>query len=70
VWNVWWVSASTGRESQVTKETRPNTFVRYPTWSPDGARVVFERGELRGNVWIAQVPTEMSMSGWHGGRVR
>ena len=65
LWNVWWVSASTGREAQVTKETRPNTFVRYPTWSPQGDRVVYERGELRGNIWIADVPTEMSTRGWH-----
>jgi Tol biopolymer transport system component len=68
IWNVWWVSASTGHEVQVTRYTRPNTFVRYPSWSPQGDRIVFERGELRGNIWIADVPTEMSTRGGHARR--
>ena len=26
-------------------------YMRYPEWSPRGDLVVFERGELRGNIW-------------------
>jgi Tol biopolymer transport system component/DNA-binding winged helix-turn-helix (wHTH) protein len=70
VWNVWWVSRSSSRQAQVTSYTRPNTFVRYPSWSPRGDRIVFERGELKGNIWIADIPTEMSTRGWRGHRGR
>ena len=57
VWNVWWVSRETGKETQVTRYTGVNTFVRYPSSSPRGDRVVFELGEVRGNVWLTAVPT-------------
>jgi hypothetical protein len=30
--------------------------VRYPAWSPAGNLVVYERGELRGNVWMLRLP--------------
>jgi hypothetical protein len=26
--------------------------VRYPDWSPANDALVFERGELRGNIWV------------------
>jgi hypothetical protein len=29
-----------------------NAYVRYPEWSPRGDLVVYERGELRGNIWL------------------
>ena len=33
----------------------PHVYVRYPEWSPRGNVVVFERGELRGNIWTLAV---------------
>jgi len=30
-------------------------YVRYPEWSPRGNVVVFERGELRGNIWTLAI---------------
>jgi hypothetical protein len=33
-----------------------NVYVRYPDWSPRGDLVVFERGEMRGNIWRLTLP--------------
>jgi hypothetical protein len=33
----------------------PHVYVRYPDWSPRGDAVVFERGELRGNIWTIAI---------------
>lgn len=52
VWNVWWVSRSTKREQQITNYTAPNSYVRYPAWSPRGNQIVFEFAETVGNVWL------------------
>jgi Tol biopolymer transport system component/DNA-binding winged helix-turn-helix (wHTH) protein len=56
VWNVWWVSRSTGREKQVTRYAGVDGFVRYPTWSPRGDRIVYELAEVRGNIWMSALP--------------
>jgi Tol biopolymer transport system component len=63
VWNVAWVSRSTGREVQVTRHTAAAGFVRYPTWSPRGDRIVYEQGDVRGNVWTAP----LAPRGWTRG---
>jgi Tol biopolymer transport system component len=67
VWNVWWVSRATGRETQVTRYTGVHTFVRYPSASPRGDRIVFELGEVRGNIWLAMVPAAGKAEGWARG---
>jgi Tol biopolymer transport system component len=36
----------------MTAPVPPRQFVRYPSWSPRGDRVVYERGEMRGNIWM------------------
>jgi Tol biopolymer transport system component len=64
VWNVWWVSRETGQETQVTRYTGVNTFVRYPTSSPSGDRIVFELGEVRGNIWLATLPAGSKTERW------
>jgi Tol biopolymer transport system component len=67
VWNVWWVSRATGQETQVTRYTGVHTFVRYPSSSPGGDRVVFELGEVRGNIWVSAVPAAGERDPWtHG----
>jgi Tol biopolymer transport system component/DNA-binding winged helix-turn-helix (wHTH) protein len=52
VWNLYWISRDGGPEQRVTDYTSVNTFVRYPAWSPKGDQIVFEFGEVRGNVWL------------------
>ena len=53
VWNVYTVSRTTRQVTQVTFFTSPAGYVRYPAWSPRGARVVFERAQDTANVWTA-----------------
>lgn len=55
VWNVWWVSRSTKRQQQVTSYTAPNSYVRYPAWSPRGNQIVYEYAETHGNVWLMEL---------------
>jgi Tol biopolymer transport system component/DNA-binding winged helix-turn-helix (wHTH) protein len=69
VWNVWSVSPATGRETQITRYTGVHTFVRYPSSSPRGDRVVFELGEVRGNIWLSMVPAAGTAERWVHGAV-
>jgi len=53
-WNVFSVSRTSGVERQLTNYLRPNTFVRYPEWSPSGDQIVYEYGESEGNIWMLE----------------
>jgi Tol biopolymer transport system component len=55
VWDLRWIDADTGRQKIITPPGAPNVYVRYPEWSPRGDVIVFERGEVRGNVWTLAV---------------
>jgi Tol biopolymer transport system component len=55
IWNLWWVSRHTKVQRQITHYTAPNSYVRYPAWSPRGDQIVFEYGETTGNVWLAEL---------------
>ncbi len=52
LWNLRWIDVDTGRQRAITAPGPPHIYVRYPEWSPRGNLVVFERGELRGNIWM------------------
>jgi DNA-binding beta-propeller fold protein YncE len=52
LWSLQWIDARTGAVGTMMPPSPPRVFVRYPDWSPRGDRVVFERGELRGNIWM------------------
>lgn len=52
LWNLRWIDVETGRQGDMTAPVPPRQFVRYPSWSPRGDRVVYERGEMRGNIWM------------------
>ena len=54
VWNVWWLSRTSKLTKQVTNYTKLNAFVRYPTWSPLGDRIVYEYTETTGNIWLME----------------
>ena len=52
-WNLWWVPRAGGQERQLTDLPRKfNVYLRYPDWSPQGDQIVFEFGEVRGDLWI------------------
>lgn len=54
VWNIRWVSHTTGSERQLTSYTGANHYVRYPDWSPDGKAIVYEYAETTGNIWMLE----------------
>ena len=41
-----------GRERVITPPGPPRIFVRYPDWSARGDRIVYERSEMTGNIWL------------------
>lgn len=55
LWNIYWVSRSTKEEKQLTHYTRPNVFVAYPEWSPQGNLVAYEYSETAGNIWLMEL---------------
>ncbi len=52
VWNIWWVSRGTKARKRLTNNTKPNVYVRYPSWSPRGNQIIYEYAETSGNVWL------------------
>jgi len=54
-WNIWWVSRGARRQRQITKLTKPNAYVRFPSWSPRGDQIVYEYAETTGNIWIMEL---------------
>ncbi|WP_321478342.1 winged helix-turn-helix domain-containing protein [uncultured Paludibaculum sp.] len=56
VWNLFWVSRSTRKTQQLTHNESLAVYLRYPAWSPVSDRIVFERGEVRSNVFLLEEP--------------
>ena len=54
-WNLWSVSRTSRALKQMTNYTKLNAFVRYPTWSPQGDRIVYEYTETTGNIWLMEL---------------
>jgi Tol biopolymer transport system component len=54
-WSLQALDADGGRERAITQPWPPRVYVRYPDWSPRGDVVVFERGEMVGNIWTIKV---------------
>lgn len=55
VWNIYTVSKRSKRTRQVTRFTSKALLVRYPAISPVRNEVVFEYGESKGNVYVAEL---------------
>jgi len=56
LWSLQWIDASTGELGTITPAASANVYVRYPQWSSKNDLIVFERGELRGNIWMLKIP--------------
>jgi Tol biopolymer transport system component len=56
VWNVYVVSRTTRATSMLTAYTSGSGYVRYPMWSPQGTRIVFERATESASVWTMTLP--------------
>jgi Tol biopolymer transport system component len=55
-WDLRWIDVAGGATGAISAPSPPNAYVRYPEWSPRGDVVVYERGELRGNIWMLRFP--------------
>ena len=56
VWDIWWVSRSSGRVEKVTDHGGDlGVFVRSPAWSPLGDQIVYERRDTTGDIWLAHL---------------
>ena len=55
IWNVYAVSTRTREVRALTHFTSPSGWVNYPSWSPRGGRVVFERQIQTGSIWVLPV---------------
>ena len=53
-WGLWWVSRSTGAETRLAGPAPRNAYYRYPAWSPQGDRVVYELAETIGDIWLVE----------------
>jgi Tol biopolymer transport system component len=56
LWSLQWIDAQSGEAGEITAAGPPHVYVRYPDWSRRNDLVVFERGELRGNIWMLPIP--------------
>jgi Tol biopolymer transport system component len=50
-WRLEWLDPDTGAATAIVPPQPPRVYMRYPDWSPRGDVIVFERGELVGNIW-------------------
>jgi len=53
-WNLWWIDRGTREEQRLTGNTRLDVYIRYPSWSPKGDRIVYEQAETRGQVFLLE----------------
>lgn len=56
IWSLRAIEVATGRQEVIHAAVSPRVFVRYPEWSARGDAIVFERGEMRANVWTLALP--------------
>ncbi len=59
VWSLRAIDVASGQQSEIYAAGSPRVFVRYPDWSASGEAIVFERGEMRANIWT------LALSGPH-----
>lgn len=52
-WNLWVVSTA-GEVRELSHHTLTDGYVRYPVWSLDGKRIVYELAETTGDLWLAE----------------
>ena len=53
VWNIYSVPSSGGAERRLTDNKSTTTWLRSPSWSPKGDRIVYEQGAPKSNIWVS-----------------
>jgi hypothetical protein len=56
LWSLESFDAGSGARTVMLPPAPANVYYRYPEWSPAGDLVVFERGEMTGNLWRLTLP--------------
>jgi Tol biopolymer transport system component len=56
LWSLRWIDVNTGEIRVLVPPAPPHVYLRYPDVSPRGDLVVYEHGELRGNIWLLNLP--------------
>ena len=51
IWDLRWIDAASGAQRVIARAAGPGVYLRYPEWSPRGDVIVYERGEVRGDIW-------------------
>jgi Tol biopolymer transport system component len=60
LWSLRSIDASSGAQATVLSPSPARVYVRYPEWSPLGNAIVFERGEIRGNIWTLAIGSDVT----------
>lgn len=55
IWSLRTIEVATGQQAEIYSAGTPRVFVRYPEWSSQGDVIVFERGEMRANIWTLTI---------------
>ena len=53
-WNIYWASVETGEMQALTQSVSLTGYLRYPTWSPTGGLVVYERSETTSDLFLVE----------------
>ena len=56
IWNIEVFDLETGARTAVTRETSSEVITRYPNWSPRGDLLAFDRMEVRGTLYLVDLP--------------
>jgi len=62
VWNIYSVTSRTKLVAPLTRFASSSGWVRYPAWSHDGRRIVFERNIQTGTIWTMMLPQPVEAS--------
>jgi Tol biopolymer transport system component/DNA-binding winged helix-turn-helix (wHTH) protein len=55
IWNLYWTSRTGRTTKRLTNNESLSNYVRYPAWSPRNDQVVYEQGEMRGNIYLLEL---------------
>lgn len=55
-WNLYVLNLASGKLRKITDNRLLRVFLRYPSWSPKGDPIAFERNETMGNIYLTELP--------------
>ena len=56
VWNIETLDPITGARTPVITEIDPEVTTRYPSWSPRGNLIAYDRTDVRGTLYLVELP--------------